>query len=303
MNTSKLMARDNSDFCLTVDFKKKSDNPARVFKAMTDLITAFQKFDTHLIGGIDSQLEPVILLEDVEIGSLKTWLSSVIRGLPDEALKDADWKRLIGHYLVKAKYIVLNNLENKLELTDGKVIEDIRFELVEEAKKTDVKQFPHYEPIPIPKLIKSIDEINKSLKHLDKDDKVTFESKLTKNASFNMSLDFSSETMENLMTKEQLSNESTMILKVKKPDYLGNSMWEFKHGNKTIPAKITHDDWVLKFQKRQVDLRPGDSIKARVNVIVKYGHDNNLIGTVYEITEVIKELPLSDDGQSIMFDQ
>ena len=118
-----------------------------------------------------------------------------------------------------------------------------------------------------------------------------------------MSLDFSSETMENLMTKEQLSNESTMILKVKKPDYLGNSMWEFKHGNKTIPAKITHDDWVLKFQKRQVDLRPGDSIKARVNVIVKYGHDNNLIGTVYEITEVIKELPLSDDGQSIMFDQ
>jgi hypothetical protein len=67
INTT-LMVRNNSDFCITVDFKKKSDNPARVFKAMTDLITAFQKFDTHLIGGIDSQLEPVILLEDVEIG-------------------------------------------------------------------------------------------------------------------------------------------------------------------------------------------------------------------------------------------
>lgn len=289
--------RTESDFCIVIDFDKKSENPSRVFQTMTELIQAFQNLDSNLIRGLDPKLEPTILLEDVETGSLKTWLSSVLKNMPDEAVKSGDWKKLIGHYLVKSKYIILNKIEGKIDITDAKIIEDIQFELVEEARKTDVKLFPHYEPLPIPKLIKSIDEINKSLSYLTKNDKAYFESKDNDKANFNLSLNFSPETIEDLLTKERIKSESIMILKVKKPDYLGTSMWEFKHNNKVINAKILDEDWLISFQRRKLDIRPGDSIKAKVCTIVKYGHDNNVIGIIYEVVSVMDILPLSTPYQ------
>jgi hypothetical protein len=216
------MGKLKSDFCITIDFKKESENPSRVFQTMTDLINAFQEFDSNLIRGLDAKLEPTILLEDVETGSLKTWLSSVLKGVPDEALKEADWKKLIGQYLVKAKYIVINKLDGQTNITDAKFIEEIQSELVEEAKKTDVKLLPHYEPLPIPKIINSIDKINKSLSHLDKDDTAYFESSESEKSTFNLSLNFTPETIEDLLTKESLENETLMILKVKKTRLLGD---------------------------------------------------------------------------------
>lgn len=287
----------SSDFCITIDFDKKSKNPARVFQTMTDLIHAFQRFDSNLIRGIDAKLEPVILLEDVETGSLKTWLSSVLQGVPDEAVQSGDWKKLIGHYLVRAKYIVLNKIENRVDITDARVINEIHRDLVDEARKTNVKAFPHYEPLPLPKLIKSINEINKSLSHLNKDDKAFFESNIDDKATFNLSLNFTPEAIEDILTKESLENESTMILKVKKPDYLGTSMWEFRHNNKTLPAKISDNTWLIQFQQRKIDIRPGDSLKAKVKITVKYGHDNNVIATSYEVTQVLDILPVTPPFQ------
>lgn len=282
-----------ADFCIEIDFTKDSENPARIFQTMTDLITSFQDFDSNIIKGIDAKLDPVILLEDIEKGSLRTWLSNKLKGIPDEAVKSGDWKQLIGHYLIKAKYIVVNKLDGVTHLTDGKLIEDIQYELVEEAKKTDIKLFPHYQPMSLPKLVSSIEKINKSLKHLDKKDSVVIKSDFG-DAKFNLDLDFSAEDIEEFLTKEKIENKSIMILKVKKPDYLGSSMWEFRFNGKIVPAKIIDESWLIKFQQRKVDIRPGDSIKANVNTIVKYGHDNNVISHNYEIIEVLDVLPLTD---------
>jgi len=270
------MSYINSDFCITIDFDKKSENPSRVFQTMSELIIAFQKFDSDLICGINTQLEPTILLEDVEAGSLKTWLSTQIKGIPDEVLKEGDWKKILGHYLVKAKYILINRLDNRVDISDAKTIEEIQNELSEEAKRTDIKLMPYYEPLPIPKLIRNIENMNNALSYLNVYDKAYFETKGQDRASFNLSLNFSPETIEDLLTKEAISNESIAILKIKKPDYLGSSMWEFKHNGKQITAKILHDEWLLRFQRRRIDIRPGDSIRARLNTVVKYGHDNNV---------------------------
>jgi hypothetical protein len=78
-------------------------------------------------------------------------------------------------------------------------------------------------------------------------------------------------------------------------------MWEFKHNNKLIPAKIIDENWLIRFQMRKIDIRPGDSIKAKVNTIVKYGHDNNVIGVFHEILEVLEVIPLNDSGQVDLF--
>lgn len=289
-----------SDFTIKIDFDKQSENPSRVFETMANLIKSFQDFDKDLIKSVDSKIEPILLLENVETGSLKTMLVSILKGIPDEAIKEMDWKKIVGDYLLKAKYIVLNRLSDKMELTDAQVIEDIQYEIIEEAEKTDVKLFPSYAQISPQKLLKNIDKINKALEPLSEDDSAVLISKHGQ-ASFNLQLDFSTDDIEDLITKEKHQSESTMILKVKKPDYLGNSMWDFKHGSKSISAKIVDAEWLNDFQKRKIDIRPGDSLRARVMTTIKYGYELTLVGLSYEITK-IEEVIRFVKGKQITLD-
>jgi hypothetical protein len=97
-----------ADFCIQIDFEKHTANPSRIFKAMTELIEAFEALDNHLVESIHPEIEPVAIIEDVDAGSLRAWLSYTLRSADDEALKSGDWKKAVGSYLVKAKYYVLN---------------------------------------------------------------------------------------------------------------------------------------------------------------------------------------------------
>lgn len=285
-----------ADFCIEIDYKKDSENPSRVFETMTALIKAFQSFDEDLIKSIDNKIEPVLLLEDIEIGSLRTWLANRLKGIPDEAIKDLSWKKIVGGYLVKAKHIVIKRLEGKTVITDAKFIEDIQFELVEEAKKTDIKLFPSYTPVKMQTLVENINRINDSLKPLSLGDKAIMKSGYGE-ASFNLELDISPESLEELVTKEKIVSNSIMILKVKQPDYLGHAMWNFKYNGRLVPAKIVHEEWLKKFQEREIDIRPGDSLRAKVIITVNYGHDYEVIGSHYEIVEVQEVLQAEKNSQ------
>lgn len=290
------------NYCIQIDFDKNSENPARVFQTMMNLIKAFEDFDKDLFRSIDNKIEPVIILEDIEAGSIKTWLANVIKNIPDESLKDLDWKKGLGHFAVKAKYIIINKLEGKTKITDGQIIEDIQYEIVEEAKKVDKGLLPNESPMPLPTLIKNIKNIQDATEPLNNKDKMFFKSG-EGDATFNLELKIQPEEIEDLVTKERISNDSTMILKIKKPDYLGSSMWEMKHGSSAIDVKLTDKNWLDEFHNRRVNIRPGDSLRAKVKIEVKYGHNLEPIGTSYEIIEVIEviEARTSDSQQKLGF--
>jgi len=291
-----------ADFSIIIDFDKGSINPGRVFESMAGLIMAFQDLDKDLIGSIDSRIDPILILEDIEKSSLKTWLAYTIRSIPDDAINDLDYKKIIGHYLVKCKYIILHRLEGKAELTDASEIEDIQFELVEEAKNTDLKKFPDYTPLSPQKIVKHISQISEALEPLsDKD--IAKIGTPNGEASFNLSLKIDRATLEDLITAERIENKATMILKVKKPDYLGQSQWDFKHGTKTISSKILDSNWLSDFQERKHDVRPGDCLKARVKTTLKYGHDQSLIGTLYEVIKVIAVIRQIPGKQTSLHDE
>lgn len=273
------------DFCIVIDFDKGSSNPERIFMAMSNIITSFNKLDDSLIKSIDKGIQPVLILEDIEAGSIKTWLRQLLNQVNDDTLKNLDWKPSVGQYLVKAKYIVLNFLEGKTKVTDSKEIKKLQNDLFELAEKTDVTRFPAYTPISVPNLIDNIDRINIALQPLNEKDKVSFLSNQG-DATFNLDFNFVPQEIEDLLTKETLENTTIMILKVKKPDYLGTSQWEFKYDKRTIYCKISDTNWLTSFQQRKEDVRPGDSIKASVKTSVKYGYDMNVINTHYEIIKV-----------------
>lgn len=282
--------KEKNDFSIIIDFDKKALNPSRVFKSMASLIESFEQFDKDLVKHIDNKIETVLILEDIEKGSLKTILANALRKVPDNAIQDGDYKKIIGHYLLKAKYITLNILEGKTLLTDASEIEAIEMELKKAANETGIDQVPTYVPTNKKTIIKNIDSINKSLDILSETDKVSYESEFG-NASFNLELKIDVESMEDLITEEELTSNSKMILKVKKPDYLGDSQWSFKHGTGSISAKITDQKWLNDFQDRKIDVRPQDSLVCMVKITVKYDYNYEVISTTHEVIEVIKINP------------
>lgn len=288
--------KERSDFGIKIDYQRGTENPERVFRAMTDLLESMKMIDQQLVKSIDSRIEPVMMLEDVETGSIIVWLRNLLEAAADDALKNLDWKPQVGKYLVKAKYALLNFMDKRIEISDKEELFALQKEIHDLAEETDVRQFPAYAPVTMPDLIGSVDSISSSLKHLKEQDKVYLlsagdgQGEQQEQQPFNLSFDIVPEDVESLVTKEEIINEITQTLQVKKPDYLGESMWEFRH-TKNFSAKILDEEWLKKFQNRKVDIRPGDSIKAKLKVKVKYGFDNKVISETYDIIEVLAVLP------------
>ncbi len=137
-----------ADFCIEIDFNKESEAPSRVFRALSDLIDSFHAFDSDLLKAIDSKIESVVLLEDIQAGSVKTWLRYILDVVDDDALKHIDWKPAVGKYLVKAKYYVIKFIDGKTEITDRKEIDQLNKSLLALAEETDVRQIPEVVWVP-----------------------------------------------------------------------------------------------------------------------------------------------------------
>lgn len=282
------------DFILKIDFEKGSRDPSRVFTSMSNLIETFQSIDSDLAKTIDVSISPMLILEDVETGSLKSYLRNILESIDDNAIKDFDWKKLVGSFLYKAKYKILDFLEDKNEIVSRTQIDSLQNDLLLLAEETNVRGLPGYAPIPTERLLNGIRKISSATKNLVGEDKVEYITKDGK-VTFNKEFKYDSDFIESLLTREIISNKTEMVLKVKKPDYLGESMWEFKHGDHPLQAKIVHVDWLAKFQSRSFDLRPGDSIRAIVEIQVSYGFKNEVISTHHLVVEVKEIIPSNPD--------
>lgn len=296
-----MIVKDKSDFSITIDFDKNSPNPSRVFKSMASIIEGFEALDKDLVQHIDNKIETIMLLEDVEKGSIKALLANILKNIPDSAIEDLSIKKILGHYLVKAKYIYLKNTEKTLTLTDAKEIDIIEMELKQVASEYGIDKIPTYVPINKKCIIKNLDNISKSLEPLSKTDAVVMDSQFGK-ASFNLELSIDMDNMEDLITDEVYESEIKMILKVKKPDYLGDSKWEFKHGGKTLNAKILDSEWLVEFQKGNKPVMPQDSLVCMVKTINKYDYNFDLLSVTYDITRVIHVNKRPQNNQTSIID-
>ena len=292
-----------ADFCIEIDFEKGTPSPSRVFKTMTDLIEIFERIDKDLVQSIDTHIETIAIIEDIETGSLKAWLSNTLNAVEDDALKNIDWKPAVGKYLVRGKYLIINFLENKTQITNKEEIEKLEKDLLGLAKETDVMRLPAYYPIKRQNLLPDIESITRAVSSLDEKDKaiyITSENKTEINVNFN----FVPEKIDELITKETITQkQAEMILKVKRPDYLGESQWEFRHGTQAIYAKIIDMEWLDEFQNRKHDVRPGDSLRTKVDITVKYGFDDEVVSINHNIVKVLKVVRAENNNQIGMFSE
>ena len=285
------------DYCLEVNFEKGTESPSRVFRTMHEMIDTFQLLDSHLISSIDIRIEPVLLLEDIESGSVKTWISTKLKIVPDDAIYNLDWKKLVGSFLVKGKYRIVNFLEGTTSITNVNQIKPLQDDLQKLAQETQIRMLPDYKPIEPRLLLEDISKISSSLSYLTTGDGASYITNQDR-ARFNLEFKLTPESIEELFIQEVLTHDDTLIMKVKKADFLGDSMWEFRFGERNIPVRISDKEWLNKFQTNKVTIQAGDAIRGVVRVSHKYDADHNLIGDNYDLLSVIEVIKSPQEGQA-----
>lgn len=296
---------ETADFTVKIDFARHSPDPARVFRTAQELIASFETIDRRLAGALDSGVKTTLLLEDIEAGSLRIRLAQVLDSVDDGAVRELSIRKAVGSYLVKGKHILVEFLNRSSTITDRADIEAVRGELLQAAEDTNVRKIPIYRPLTPAEIVASASEISAAKRHLMKGDSLMLESG-AETTSFDLAASMAPEDMEGLLTRESLISKGPMILLVRRPNYLGNTQWGFRHGRQNVVAKIEDHVWLQRFQARQIDVRPGDALRALVEVKVDYGFDNEVVRqthTIKMVEDVLREhmpmqLPFDEDDDA-----
>ena len=283
-------ATEGMQFDLYIDFEKGLGSASRVFHASAGLIDAFTRFDAALSGMVSTEIHSTITLEDVQGGSIRSSLRSIIIDIPDEALRDGEWKKVLGHFLIKGKYILCKWLEENPKIESIDQVKKVHELLLIAAEETQVLSLPFYRPMAFDDLLDVTKEIDTATRHLLPGDKAKFQSPIG-DATFQIAPHLSDEAAESILIERIDRIEIVDQFKVKKPDFLGRSQWSIRIDGHSQHADFDDISWLTKFQAGDEVLVPGDSLHAKLMVDVFYDYNGREVNKEYRIVEVIRIVP------------
>jgi hypothetical protein len=95
-----------------------------------------------------------------------------------------------------------------------------------------------------------------------------------------------------LLLARKLTNHSAdLIFVVEMPDYQATRQWQLKHGGMQAVAYCEPGTLLDKFYRRELDIRPGDALRCKVDLETSYGPDHEVLAERYRIVEVLEVLP------------
>lgn len=229
------------------------------------------------------------------------WFGNFFGSLGLEAIKSLDWKKAVGAALVKAKYVTLEFLnDDKATGADG--LTALAGELNKLARDTDIKHLPDYPPIHEGRLISSLDKIQDAKRLLAPGDRLTVE---TDGRVYEVNLASTWAPAETIVVEDtrQTRSEGQAILGIRKPDLLGEAMWQFSHGKFNLSAPILDEGWLANFHGGRIPLYSGDSLRCKVAFTYVYDMKGELIEQKTEVLEVLEIIHAHGPQAGFNFDR
>lgn len=284
------------DIEIKINYRDADGSPARVFDIAAGIIRSFEGIDRALLDSIDSSISTEFILEDVEKSSLRVVLKNVLRSLDDDALRTLDWKKQVGIYLVKGKYAALEWLDQK---PGAERIEDLTERIRQLAVETDVRHLPDYAPISPTRLAQPLDEFQR-IKRTFRDGEGLTVTLGKEEYSVDVKSDWiPSEHIEEAKGAQDLSNDMDLVLTIRKPDMLGKSMWQFRHGKANLSAPITDETWLYEFHSGKHPVVPGDALRVRARYESQYDDNGTLIDQKVSIIKVYGKVSAAPSAPSL----
>jgi hypothetical protein len=94
-----------------------------------------------------------------------------------------------------------------------------------------------------------------------------------------------------LQSRKLINHSADMIFVVEMPDYQASREWQLKHGGTRTTAYCDPGTLLDKFYRRELDIRPGDALRCKVDFETSYGPDHEVLAERYRIVEIIEVLP------------
>lgn len=275
-----------NNFEIKLNFNRDTDNPSRLFYSFGAMIEGVRNLDLLLGETVDSDVESAIILDDIEKGSLIAKLKAKLIIGKDGKIDDTPENKQIEAYIDKSRAMTLGFLASRESSVDD--LMNLQNSIVGIARDVDLEGTFNFTPPNLLSLAKSINTINDAAKKLNDGESYNFNSSLSNVCNLTSDTPLIDlKEVEDALTDTTTVNESEMIYLIKKPDFLGDSAWTFKHGTKSINAKILHEDWLKQFKSGQLIVLPGDSLKVKVKQICKYNRNGYLISEALEIIQVL----------------
>ena len=153
------------------------------------------------------------------------------------------------------------NIKTVMVLEDIVTLSEGIQKLAEETRVRHLADYPQVNPASLIKAITDFDEVKD---HLVEGDEAAMIVPDGEPAEFDITFRVDIQAIQEFAIREvQKHNVPSMVLVVRKPDYLGSSMWDFRHGSRALSARIEDASWLLGFQARKIEVRPGMRFDAR----------------------------------------
>jgi hypothetical protein len=204
----------------------------------------------------------------------------------DGQIDDTPESEKIEEYIEESRAETLKFIADKK--SSVKDLENLKNTISEIASQKELTESFNYAELDLLKLAKSINSINNSTDKLNTNESFELKSENTvvkEIVAGTNKIDI--EDVEEALTENEIVNESEMFYLIKKPDFLGDSAWNFKHGTKSVTVKILHQEWLEEFHSGKVPVVPGDSLNVLVRQTSKYNRNGYLISDKLEIIKVI----------------
>src|SRR5439155_9901410 len=99
-----------------------------------------------------------------------------------------------------------------------------------------------------------------------------------------------------LQARKLVNHSADMIFVVEMPDYQATGQWQLKHGGTRTLAHCEPGTLLDRFYRRELDIRPGDALRCRVDFETSYGPDHDVVSERYRIVEILEVLPATRPG-------
>ena len=277
------------DFSIALDFIPSS-SPRRVLTAASEFLEALESLDSLLVKSVAPSLKCSYRLQSVQSGSLLTYIKAVLETVDDEELKKGNTNVLIGAFMLKAKYACLSYLSRHNGIGKRNDLMELANSVHMIALQSGISQMQAYSKPPLYELGKEARKISDSLQLLEEGESVAFQIDEQQTA-LTRHMVVTPADLELLLVEREISTPTKMILKVRKPDFLGNSRWEFRYNGQSVFIPVNDAEWLAKFQSGKQDFRPGVSLVVECTHTVSYGYDGEVVEESRVIEKVLDIIP------------
>jgi hypothetical protein len=272
----------DSDVVIEVTTSAATRKPSEL-GAVQELQGAVEASYRALAGPAQIHLETVALLEEVARHSRSLWLRVETRGAPGSEAGESDASLL--KFLARGTLAIIAWMDGSPTLQLADLQQAIRVL----AWGTSITTTAHPVLPSSSELVNAIAAWQRAKNALGGGDSVRI---LTNNGSAALDLSKKIADPRTLLLSRKLVNHSAdMIFVVEMPDYQRTGQWQLKHGEQRTTAAAEPGTLLDKFYRRELDIRPGDALRCKVDFETSYGPDHELLAERYRIVEILEVLP------------